>query len=78
MKRFTKIFTKILVEIVNAAHLPEYSTLKSFGIFSPKRFEPECSSSTFYKTVVYMPGELGIEEGVCSSCSMSLHVERPP
>ena len=27
------------------AHLPEYSTLKSFRIFSPKRFEPECSSS---------------------------------
>ena len=27
------------------AHLSEYSTLKSFGIFFPKRFEPECSSS---------------------------------
>ena len=34
----------VLGESVNA-HLPEYSTLKSFGIFSPKRFELESSSS---------------------------------
>ena len=39
---------KVLGERVND-HLPEYSTLKSFGIFSPKRFEPECSSSLMEK-----------------------------
>ena len=31
------------------AHLPEYSTLKSFGISSPKRFEPKCSSAVVEK-----------------------------
>ena len=40
----------LLGERVNA-HLPEYSTLKSFGIFSPKRFEPACSSSVVKKSI---------------------------
>ena len=39
---------KVLGEKVNA-HLPEYSTLKSSGIFSSKRFELECSSSVVEK-----------------------------
>ena len=42
---------KVLGERVNA-HLPEYNTLKSFGKFSPKRFEPECSSSVVLKNVL--------------------------
>ena len=43
---------EVLGERVNA-HLHEYSTLKSFGIFSPKRFEPECSSSVVVLLCVF-------------------------
>ena len=39
---------EILGEKVNA-HLPNYSTLKSSGIFSSKRFKLECSSSVVEK-----------------------------
>ena len=36
----TVTYVEFLGERFNT-HLPQYSTLKSFGILSPKRFEPE-------------------------------------